>query len=108
MFHRILVPIDGSLTSNRGLDEAIGWASNQKAKICLLHIVDELVATAGVAGVMYTPPTYIDDFVKALRAEGGKLLARGEAKVRRHGVAVEAVLLESVGRRVADLIIKQA
>lgn len=33
MFRRILVPIDGSRTSNRGLDEAINLASDQKAKI---------------------------------------------------------------------------
>ncbi len=108
MYHRILVPIDASPTSNRGLDEAIDLATDQKATICLLHIVDELVVTAGVEGVMYIPPNYIDDFVKTLRAEGEKLLARTESKVRRHGVAVEGVLLETAGRRVADLITKQA
>lgn len=108
MFRRILVPIDGSPTSNRGLEEAIGLASDQKAKICLLHVIDELVVTGGANGMMYMPPSYIDEFIQALRAGGRKLLTGAEAKVRKHGIAVEAVLLETVGRRVADLIIKQA
>ena len=106
MFRRILVPIDGSTTSNRGLEEAIGLASDQKAKICLLHVVDELAV--GADGMMYMPQSYIDEFIRALRAGGKKLLTRAEAKVRKHGIEVEAALLETVGRRVADLIIKQA
>jgi nucleotide-binding universal stress UspA family protein len=106
MFRRILVPIDGSPTSNRGLEKAIGLASDQTAKICLLHVVDELAV--GADGMMYMPPSYIDEFIRALRAGGKKLLVRAEAKVRKHGIEVEAVLLETVGRRVADLIIKQA
>ena len=106
MFRRILVPIDGSTTSNRGLEEAIGLASDQKAKICLLHVVDELAV--GADGMMYMPPSYIDEFIRALRAGGKKLLTRAEAKVRKQGIEVEVVLLETVGRRVADLIIKQA
>lgn len=106
MFRRILVPIDGSTTSNRGLEKAIGLASDQKAKICLLHVVDELAV--GADGMMYMPPSYIDEFIRALRAGGKDLLVRAEAKVRKHGIEVEAVLLETVGHRVADLIIKQA
>jgi nucleotide-binding universal stress UspA family protein len=43
MFRRILVPIDCSATSNCGLDEAIGPATDRKAKICLLDVVDELI-----------------------------------------------------------------
>ena len=61
MFHRILVSIDGSPTSNRGLEEAIGLASDQKRRICLLHVIDELVATGGVDAMMYVPPSYTDD-----------------------------------------------
>ena len=108
MFRRILVPIDGSPTSNRGLDEAIGLASDQKAKLCLLHVIDELVVSAGVDGMVYIPPSYVDEFMRALRADGKKLLASAEAKVRKRGIPVESVLLETVGKPVADMIIKQA
>jgi nucleotide-binding universal stress UspA family protein len=108
MFRRILVPIDGSPTSNRGLEEAIDLASDRKAKICLLHVIDELVVTGGADGMMYVPQSYINEFIQALRAGGQKLLTGAAAKVRKHGIEVEAVLLETVGRRVADEIIKQA
>ena len=108
MFRRILVPIDGSPTSNRGLDEAIGLARNQKARICLLHVMDEFVVAMGSDGMMAMPPSYVDDFMRSLRASGKKLLARAEAKVRKHRVPVEAVLLETAGHRVADLVVKQA
>lgn len=108
MFRRILVPIDGSPTSNRGLEEAIGLARDQKATICLLHVVDELVVTAAAAGVLYMPSGYVDEFMQTLRTSGKELLTSAEAKVRKHGIEVEAVLLETVGPSVADLIVRQA
>lgn len=108
MFHRILVPIDGSPTANRGLDEAIGLASDQQARVCLLHVIDELIVPTGADGTMYLPPSSLDEYVRGLRAGGQKLLGRAEAKVRKHGIEVESLLLETVGQKVADVIIKQA
>ncbi len=107
MFQRILVPIDGSTTSNRGLEEAIGLAGDQKAKICLLHVVDELLV-GDADGVAFMPANYVDEFIQALRVGGKKLLNRAEVKVRRRGIEVESVLLETFSHRVADQIIKQA
>ena len=40
MYKRILVPIDGSDTSERGLQEAIGLARDVKARLVLLHVID--------------------------------------------------------------------
>ena len=108
MFRRILVPIDGSPTSNRSLEEAIALARDQSARLCLLHVVDELVVTQGFEGVAYIPESYMDDFMDALRKDGKKLLARAEARARRRRVKVETALLETVGHRVAELILKHA
>ena len=58
--------------------------------------------------MVYMPSNYVDDFVKQLRSSGEKLLDRAEAKVRKRGIEVDTVLVETVGRRVADLIVKQA
>jgi nucleotide-binding universal stress UspA family protein len=57
MFKRILVPIDGSRTSNLGLDEAIRMARQQRATLCLLHVVDESVLTRNldVGGACWNP-----------------------------------------------------
>lgn len=41
MYSRILVPIDGSPTAERGLREAIDMAAQIKAHLVLLHIVDD-------------------------------------------------------------------
>lgn len=108
MFHRILVPIDGSPTSSQGLEEAIALAKNQAARVCLLHVVDELVVTQGLGGAMFVSASYVEDFTTALRENGSKLLAKAEKRVRQHRVRVETNFLDAPGQRVADVIIKQA
>ena len=92
MFHRILVPIDGSPTSSQGLEEAIALAKNQAARVCLLHVVDELVVTQGLGGAMFVSASYVEDFTTALRENGSKLLAKAEKRVRQHRVRVETKL----------------
>ncbi|MES2531248.1 MAG: universal stress protein, partial [Pseudomonadota bacterium] len=42
MYQRILVPVDGSTTATRGLQEAIRLAALTGGRIRLLHVVDEL------------------------------------------------------------------
>jgi nucleotide-binding universal stress UspA family protein len=90
MFRRILVPIDGSYALNLGLEEAIEMAMDQDARLCLLHVVDELVVTQNLDGTIYAPPSYIDEFLNALREGGEKILAKAEAKVRKRGVKTDA------------------
>ena len=107
MFRRILVPIDGSPSSNQGLEEAIALAKDQAARLCILHVIDELVVTQGFDGTTYVPPSYIEDFMTALRADGKKLLEKAEARVRQHRIKVDTVLVETLGHRVAELIVKQ-
>ena len=40
-YRRILVPVDGSSTSARGVAEAIKLAHDARAKLMLLHVVEE-------------------------------------------------------------------
>lgn len=40
MYKKILCPVDGSETSNRGMQEAIKLASDQHAKLMFIHVVD--------------------------------------------------------------------
>jgi hypothetical protein len=40
MYQRILVPIDGSATSSRGLQEALSLARTCRASLVLLHVVE--------------------------------------------------------------------
>lgn len=57
---------------------------------------------------MFMPPRYADDYVRSLRAGSKKLLDRAQAKVRKHGIEVEAVSREAVGHQVAKLLTQQA
>ena len=48
MYQRILVPVDGSPTSNAGLAEAIKLAKLTGARMRVLHVVDEKIGRAHV------------------------------------------------------------
>ena len=108
MFRRILVPVDGSPASNLGLDEAIKLAAGGDVTLCLLHVVDELALAQGLDGPMYGAAAYVEGFLNALREGGRKILTKAETKAKKSGVRTEAVLAETVGRGVADVILKQA
>ncbi|MEK9776237.1 MAG: universal stress protein, partial [Quisquiliibacterium sp.] len=44
IYSRILCPIDGSPTSERGLDEAVRLAVDQKAQMRLLYVIEAHLA----------------------------------------------------------------
>ena len=67
MYKRILVPIDGSPTSSRGLDEALALARLTGASLRLVHVVDQWTFTAGCE-------TYTPDIMEILLADGRKIL----------------------------------
>lgn len=103
MYKRILVPIDGGHTSTFGLQEAIRLAHSQRAKMRLVHVVDELVVAQDFEG-------YINagELIDSLEAAGRKALQKAVALARKHKLSVEATLFETVGGRVADVIIREA
>jgi nucleotide-binding universal stress UspA family protein len=92
MYQRILVPVDGSPASSKGLREAIALAGLTDGRILLLHVVDDmslLISSAEYAGLnaeMFT----------ALRAAGEKIVAEAKSEVERAGVPVETMLFENV------------
>jgi nucleotide-binding universal stress UspA family protein len=103
MYQRILVAVDGSPTSLRGLDEAIKIAKSSGGRLMLVHIVNELLMTGDVV-----PSIYYDSIVQSLRESGIRVLEQTAAVVRRADVACEPQLIETLGGRVADQIVKQA
>ena len=103
MYQRILVAVDGSPTSVRGLDEAIKIAKSSGGRLMLVHVVNELLMTGDVV-----PSIYYDSIVQSLRESGIKVLEQTAAVVRRADVACEPQLVETLGGRVADQIVKQA
>jgi nucleotide-binding universal stress UspA family protein len=104
MSKRILVPVDGSRPSSRGLAEALKLARSQKARVCLLHVVDErAVALSPEAGGVY-----LDRLLNVMRESGKKILAQAALAARARGVKASTVLVENITRSVADVVIAQA
>jgi nucleotide-binding universal stress UspA family protein len=103
MYKRILVAVDGSATSLRGLDEAIKVAKAAAGQLMLVHVVNELVMAAD-----YVPSVYYEGIFQSLRESGAKVLEQAKAIAARAAISSEQRLLETVGGRAADEIIKQA
>jgi nucleotide-binding universal stress UspA family protein len=104
MFKKILVAVDGSATSARGLQWAVKLAKDQKATLILLHVVDEKVATQSLVAGGY----FIDGLIEGLVAGGKKILARAVKTATKQGVKVQAELAEDIAYPVADIIVAQA
>lgn len=104
MYSKILVPVDGSITSDHGLDEAIGLAKLSGGQIKLMHVCDmQSLVTFPDAGLALTP-----EFLALMREGSAALLARCRAKVEAAGVAVDLALSEVYGARVSDQVIDEA
>jgi nucleotide-binding universal stress UspA family protein len=103
MYNRILVPVDGSSTSRRGLDEAIKLAQGSGASLRIVHVVNEFVMDTA-----YAFPQFYEQVIAVMRDSGAKLLAEAEAYARERGVDCHSELHETVGGRAADAIVAQA
>ena len=103
LYRKILVPIDGSPASNRGLEEAIKLARDQGARLRLVHVLDELVSVPGAEAVVYLGNT-----ADLLREAGEQILAQARELVKTSGLESESVVLETVGGRAAESIIAEA
>ena len=104
MYQRILVPIDGSPTSDLGLAEAISLARLTGGSIRLMHVLDELVFVTGFE----TGATYANTVLPALRQRSDRILAAGRERVAAAAVPVETITSECFARRPCDVIVEQA
>ncbi len=102
-YKRILVPVDGSPTSNKGMQEAIRLAKSSRARLRLVHVVEQVIAFSA-------PEVAVDigPILDSLRAAGRRRLAGIEGRARKSGVKPETALVENFGMRVADAVIAQA
>jgi nucleotide-binding universal stress UspA family protein len=104
MYQRILVPVDGSTTSGKGLDEAIKLARLTGAELRLIHVVDQLTLATGFD--LYGAPA--GDLIQAMREAGRDILTRVGAQAKAQGIKVESKLFDNVASRVCDTVIEEA
>jgi nucleotide-binding universal stress UspA family protein len=100
MFKRILVPVDGSETSNKALVAALQLAREADGGVHVIHSLDELAYVTG-----YESGT---DLVRAARAHADKVLKDAMEMARAAAVAADAKLVEGRGRRFGDIVAEEA
>jgi nucleotide-binding universal stress UspA family protein len=103
MYLQILVPVDGSAASTRGLHEAIKIAKRHGSKLRLLHIVKAPTLNYG-----FTAGYTSKDAIGSLTESGKSILSKAESVARQEGFAPECVMFESVTGPAADVILDQA
>ncbi|MDB5849731.1 MAG: universal stress protein UspA [Rhodoferax sp.] len=103
MYPKILVPLDGSETAERGLREALQLASEQKSTLVLLHVIDDFPMLAEMASV-----SAYEETLDHLRSAGHRLMALGQAKAEEAGVKVQIRFCEITRERVGQAIVDEA
>ncbi|GAB4563198.1 MAG: universal stress protein [Rhizobacter sp.] len=103
MYERILVPIDGSAPSSRGLQEAVAIGKELGSRLLLLHIVDNFPMLLEMAPA----PAYAQTLA-LMRERGEEVLAKARSTVLAAGVEADTKLHDIQQETVADAILEQA
>ncbi|MBP6057068.1 MAG: universal stress protein [Nitrosomonas sp.] len=102
MYQRILVPIDGSATSEYALDEVIKFAQQQNVQIKLVNVLEDVWYFDTESCSNYS------ELVDSMRRHGEKILKQAQNKLQQVGITAEIKLLEARGERIANVIITEA
>jgi nucleotide-binding universal stress UspA family protein len=104
MYKRIVVCVDGSETSQKALTAALQMARDSGGQVRIIHIIEELAQL-----VAYDPyGGYPGDLTKVLHDSGVKLLNDAMDIAKAAGVSAEQLLIESRGKRLADVVTQAA
>lgn len=102
MYQRILAAVDDSATSDRSLQEAIGLAKDQHAKLRIVYVVDK----ATIYSSTQLPP----EIERAWIEIGHDILNKAQRSARSGGIDAEVKLLETeiIGDGMAEAIVEEA
>lgn len=101
MYHRILIPIDGSACSDAALAHGLQLAKEQGAAVKVMHVLDTQALYVLYEGM------YVEAIAEKWRQEGAAFVERAAEQARRAGLAAETALLEE-GGRIPDIIVAEA
>jgi len=109
MYRRVLVPIDGSATAERGLMEAIGLARGEAADMVLLHVVDDAAMVAEVSASMSAEQIVrARERLEEQREDGLALLAQADRAATTAGLRVQTVMRDAGQLRVGEVVVREA
>lgn len=96
MFKRILVPVDGSGTSNRALAVALQLAREWGSNVRLVHALDEFA--------YFSAYEYSSELLRVAREQAEKVLQDGLEAAKSSGVPADSRLMDAPGQRLGDLV----
>jgi nucleotide-binding universal stress UspA family protein len=102
MYKQILVPVDGSDTSNLALKHAIALAKDQHSTLRLFHVVDLTIAYSSVNA------PYVIERQNALQAEGKQVIGECSARVSAAGIQCDSKCIMASDKNTYDLIEEEA
>ncbi len=103
MYRNVLVPIDGSDTAQRGLDEAVSLAKSLGSRIRLVHVINEAELLSP-----YAVGSSYDRIFEQVRNYGESILQAAQAVVRGAGLEVDTRLNEANGVVAGEQILQAA
>lgn len=103
MYQKILVAVDGSTTSLRGLAEAMRVAKASGGRLRLVHVLNTLILESEIAST-----AYYQALAESIRESGVEILEHAAMLVRDAGVPFEEKMVEKIGAHASDEIVAQA
>jgi nucleotide-binding universal stress UspA family protein len=103
MYKKILVPIDGSPTSQGGLREAIKLAKNQGAQLRLFHMISDQVFDCG-----YEIGSFGDELIAGAHVAGQAIVSEALALAKFEGLEAESAMVDSLTGTAAASIVAEA
>jgi len=100
MYKRILVPVDGSPTSNKALVAALQLARETSGQVRLLHALDELAYLTG--------SEFSGAVLEVARENAQKVLRDGSAIAESAGVDSDRRLVDRPGQRLGETVREEA
>lgn len=95
-YRRILVPVDGSETSNRALVTALQMARDVGGRVLVLHDISELL--------YLSPYTDARTLIELAHQEGERVVKAAMDICASAGVPAESRLVEGVGHRLGEVV----
>ena len=95
-YRRILVPVDGSPTSNKALVAALNIARDADGRVRLVHAVDELAFVTGFEASR--------EVFEAIRNGAERVLAESTEIAKAAGVNAETLLIDKPALRLGEAI----
>lgn len=99
-FKKILVPVDGSSTSNKALDCALQMAQDAHGQVRFIHAIDELGYLGG--------SEYTGQWMASARQNGNQLMQAAMVGAQAANIPADTHLIDTPGQRLGQTVADEA